>query len=137
MNALQLQNAVSHFAKENSLSFKEALQRLKAVNNAIKLVNIRSSLIKSITLETSANWPSISISLTVKEFLSVVKGIDSEFEKANCLHIDAEIKQLKIEFLDNSSRTYKSSSTSSFNLPSEEVCANINFLVKSKFDTAW
>ena len=135
MNALQLQNAVSHFAKENSLSFKEALQSLKAVNNAIKLVNIRSSLIKSITLETSANWPSIS--LTVKEFLSVVKGIDPEFEKANCLHIDAEIKQLKIEFLDNSSRTYKSSSTSSFNLPSEEVCANINFLVKSKFDTAW
>lgn len=135
MNALEIHNSINAYAKENSASFKEVLKELKQIQDAIKLVKVRSGLIETIVLETANDWPTVS--LTVQEFLSIIKGTNKKLEKEKLLHTDAEIKELSIKFEDSSVRTYTSRLTSSSRFPSEEICSNINYLVQNKFDTAW
>ena len=135
MNALEIHNSINAYAKENSASFKEVLKELKQIQDAIKLVKVRSGLIETIVLETTNEWPTVS--LTVQEFLSIIKGTNKKLEKEKLLHTDSEIKELSIKFEDNSVRTYTSRLTSSSRFPSEEICSNINYLVQNKFDTAW
>ena len=135
MNALEIHNSINAYAKENSASFKEVLKEFKQIQDAIKLVKVRSGLIETIVLETTNDWPTVS--LTVQEFLSIIKGTNKKLEKEKLLHTDAEIKELSIKFEDSSVRTYTSRLTSSSRFPSEEICSNINYLVQNKFDTAW
>lgn len=135
MNALEIHNSINAYAKENSASFKEVLKELKQIQDAIKLVKVRSGLIETIVLETANDWPTVS--LTVQEFLSIIKGTNKKLEKEKLLYTDSEIKELSIKFEDNSVRTYTSRLTSSSRFPSEEICSNINYLVQNKFDTAW
>ena len=135
MNALDLQNEIRNFAKSESLSFKEAIRVIKEVDGSLKLIKVRAPLIESITLETSAAWPTAT--LTVEEFLTVMKGTDREFEKEKSLHTDAQIKELLIKFVDGTSCKYTARSTSSSGNPCQEICGNIKYLVHFKFDTAW
>lgn len=135
MNALEIHNAISSYAAEHSISFKETLSELKEIQKSLKLLKVRSGLVKSITLETLNDWPSVV--LTLPEFLSIIKGGNKELEKEKSLHTDAEIKELTIKFVDGSSRKYDERSTSSSGNPSQEISCNINYLTQCKFDTTW
>lgn len=135
MNALEIQNAISNLAVENSLSFKEVLNRIKEIQKSLKVIKVRSGLIESITLTTLNDWPDVV--LTPKEFLTIIKGHNKVLEKEKSLHTDAEIKQLTIKFTDGSSRVYSERSVRSSSNPSDSICSEINYLTCCKFETVW